>query len=247
MKLFKIFAGTFLALVFFVFTTQNVEASLVFIDKDGEVIIKVLSSEDSVELEIPQRDYLEVKDVVDEMPESNAKISLKKDGEEIKLNVSTSSGDKSLDVTNFRENVIEIEERAEAEKIFIGIEDGKFSIKQRGIVAQTDFEINIDPATAGLTLTTPSGLKFLSVLPRQAADSIFRSKLINKIPFGEKLEILELDGRDLAYVISGEKVVNVFNMFEYSIPVTIKVSASTGEILTIDEPSWLKIFGFLFV
>ncbi len=239
----------FVATLIFLFASKNQTlASLVVVGSDGEVTMTVLSVEDSIELEIPRAEYLEVKNVAESAPDQDAKISLfKKDGK-VNLNVSTNSGDKSLDVTNYKDAVIEIEKRPQAEKITIGILGENFTISQRGVVVETDYEINIDPKSADLTLSTPSGLRYLSILPRQAVDTILRSNTINRITRQNKVFLVEQNGGgDLSYKVSGEKVINLFDLFEYSVPVTSYVSASTGEILSTEQPEWLRVLGFLFV
>lgn len=241
-KVFILFAF----LLSFFFFTPEVHASLVVIDSQGKIIVNVLSIEDSIELEIPRRDFLEIKDIAADTPDPNAKISLTKVDGKVKLNISTSSGDKSLDVTNYKEEIVEIEERSEIERLTISVSDNKFTIEQKGVVAETDYEINIDPKSAGLTLTTPSGFRYLSILPRQAVETILRSKVINKISGSSKILLAEYSG-ELIYEVAGERVINLFNIFDYSVPVSARVSASTGEILTVEQPTWLRIFGFLFV
>ena len=228
----------------FLLSTSTVYASLVTIDGEGKVVVNVLSAEESIELEIPRSEYLEVKNIVAVTPDPNAKITLSKAGGIVKLNVSTASGDKSLDVTSYKEEIIEIEERPQAEKLVIGVVNGKFTIEQRNVVANTDFDIHIDPATAGLILETPSGFNYLSILPRQAVNSVLRSKTINRIGEDSTINIIETD-RQLSYEVAGEKVINVFNLFEYPVPVKAQVSASTGEILSVDQPTWLWVARFL--
>jgi hypothetical protein len=225
----------------------STKASLVRVGESGDVIVKVLSSEDSIALEIPQSDYLEVKNIAKEIPDPESKISLVKDNGEIMLKVATKSGEKSLDVTNYEDEVIEIEERPQTKKVAISITDNKFIIKQGGVSAVTDYEINIDPASARLTLATKSGLKFLSILPRQAVETMLRSKLVSRLNRQDRFEITEEEGGELAYVVSGEKTFNVFQLFEYAVPVVARVSASTGEILEIEQPQWLNKLNFLFV
>src|SRR4030042_1417021 len=116
MKSHKLLFASVLILISLLFSVKRVYATLVFINKQGELIVKVLSSE----------------------------------------------------------------ERAEIEKVTIELENDKFLIKQRSVVASTDYEININPKTAGISLKTPTGLKYLSILPRQAAETVLKSKLINK-------------------------------------------------------------------
>lgn len=245
MRTSKVFPSLIVSFLIFFLTSPLVHASLVTIDKEGRVIVKVLSVEDSIELEIPRREFLEVKNIVAETPDPDAKISLAKEDGRVQLNVSTSSGYKSLDVTNYKDDIVEIEERPAVERLTISILADKFTIEQAGVVAETDYEINIDPQTAGLTLETPTGFRYLSILPRQATEVVLRSRYINRIEGQGKLVISE-EGRELLYKVSGERVINLFNIVEYSVPVSARVSASTGEVLSVEQPTWLRVLGFLF-
>ena len=247
MKSHKLLFASVLILISLLFSVKRVYATLVFINKQGELIVKVLSSEDTLELSIPRRDYLAVKEITQDTSDPEAQINLyKKDGK-IELNISGKTGDESLDITNYQDEVIELEERAEIEKVTIELENDKFLIKQRSVVASTDYEININPKTAGISLKTPTGLKYLSILPRQAAETVLKSKLINKIDIKTRIPLNEEGGRELAYEVKGEKVINLLNIFNYSVPVSAKISAANGEVLQVQQPTWLKVFGFLFV
>ncbi len=243
MKVAKTFLVFFLSFIFLI-STSSAYASLVTINEEGRVVINVLSAEESLELEIPRGEYLEVKNIVSVTPDPEAIITLSKDGGKVKLNVSTASGDKSLDVTSYKDEIVEVEERPQAEKLVIGVRDGKFTIAQRDVVAITDYDINIDPQGARLALETPSGLAYLSILPRQAVNSVLRSKIINRIGGDGALSIIETN-RELSYEVAGDKVINVFNLIEYPVPVKVNVSASTGEILSVDQPTWLRVIRFL--
>ena len=148
-------------------------------------------------------------------------------------------------MTNYQDEIVEIEERPEVERFTISLSEGKFIIDQGGILAETYFTINIEPKTAELTLETPSGFRYLSILPREAVETILRAKTINRLKEGSKLIISE-QNRELSYEIFGDRVIDVFNLVEYSVPVSSRVSASTGEILSVNQPTWLRILGFLF-
>ena len=210
------------------------------------MIIKVLSAEESIGLEIPQSEFLEVKNILSETPDSNAKISLVKNEGKTTLNVTSSSGNKSLDITNYKDEILVVEERPEVQKLTFFVSGDKFTLVQRGVYAETDYQINIDPISAKLTLETPSGLRYLSVLPHQATDVVLKANFINRIDDEKRLTIRE-EGSELTYEVFGDKVFNIFNLFEYGVPVSAKVSASTGEILSIEGPTWLKVINFLFV
>lgn len=221
-------------LVLFFLSISSVDASLVVVDSEGKVIWKVLSSQDPLALDIAERGEIEVKKVA--AGEASTSIALKKEGENFFLN--------DLEVTNWNDNLVEIEERGEVKKILIGTQGDKFTIEQNGIIAMTDFSINIRPRENELSVTTDSGAIFLSILPIEAAESALRSRFISRVD--KKGIFLSEEVGVLAYRIEGEKVFNFFNLFEYSIPVTAHVSASTGEILAVKGPEWFKIFSFLF-
>lgn len=245
MRIFRFAFVVLVTLSLFVGFSKSVDASLLLINKEGKIILRVLSSQDTAGLEIPRREYLAIKAVADQTSDSDAKVSLSKLDGKVTLDVSSSSGEKSLDVTNYQDEIVEVEERPEVERYTISLDEGKFIIDQDGISAETYFPININPQTAGLTLETPSGFRYLSILPREAVETILRAKTINRLKEGSRLVISE-QNRELSYEIFGDKVIDIFNLLKYSVPVSSQVSASTGEILSVNQPTWLRILGFLF-
>lgn len=242
----KFTASLFISLITLFLSANLAYASLININKEGKVVINVLSAEESIGLEIPQSDFFEVRNIISETPDADAVITLAKTDGKSTLKVSSNSGDKSLDVTNYKDEVLVVEERPEVQKLTFFVSGDKFTLVQRGVYAETDYQINVDPTSAKLTLNAPSGLRYLSVLPRQATDAVLRANFINRIDEGKRLIIKE-EGSDLTYEVFGDKIFNIFNLFEYGVPVSAKVSASTGEILSIEGPTWLKVINFLFV
>ena len=246
MRFSRLLVIFFLALGLNILFTKIISASLLIIDKDGEIVVNVLSEEDDITLQIPDRELIAVKDVATGEVDEDTRVTLTKGNDGVMLNILGGQQGRSLDVTNYQDSVVEIEERPRVEKIAISVSGDKFLINQRNVTAQTSYEIDIDPKSAGLTLKTPSGLRFLSILPREAIDTVLRSKLINRFTKENSLTIEEMDA-ELAYRVDGERVFDLFNVFEYSLPVTTKISATTGEIISIDSPKWLRFVAFLFV
>lgn len=244
MKKNIIIFNTFLLFFLFLFA-KEIKASLITVTSEGNVIINVLSSEESIELEVEKSD-IEIKEVVENSFEPGSKISLLREEGKAKLSVLAGSKEQVLDISDYKNSVVEIEERPEVEKIIIAVKENLFTIEQRGITAETDLSIDINPDNAGITVETPYGFKFLSILPKEAVDIILRSKYINHIEKENNIQLLE-EEKDIAYKIDGEKIINLFNLFEFATPVSAKVSASTGEVLNIEQPTWLKVIGFLFV
>ena len=215
------------------------------INEKGEVIWKVLSSTDSISLSIPERAQLEVIDVAASSETTgDAKISLGKENGSISLSINSSDGNRSLDVTNWQDDLIEVEERGETKKLAIRIVDGEFNIEQKGISVTTSYPININPEKNEISVQTPSGVRFLSVLPIEAAESALRAKVITRFT-DKKARLEEGNTGELVYVLSGEKVLNLFNIMDYPVEVEASVSVLTGEIVHVDQPPWLVVLSYL--
>jgi hypothetical protein len=67
MKVAKTFLVFILSFIFLI-STSSAYASLVTINEEGRIVINVLSAEESLELEIPRGEYLEVKNIVSVTP-----------------------------------------------------------------------------------------------------------------------------------------------------------------------------------
>lgn len=239
----KLPVAFFLSFFFLFFLGSSfADASILSINKDGEIVWKVLSEQDGVDLEVPVHSYIEVKKAGEESVDPKSSVELSKNGDKISLYVLKDNEKRQIDITSHNTDLIEVEERAEIQKISIGIKDDKFSLKQRGFFALTEFPIKIDPVSARLSIGTNSGDRFLSILPYEAVQGVLRTKLISRVD-DNTLEIIE-ENRELQYSFSGEKVFNIFNFYEYAIPVSLKVSATTGETVLIEGPDWYKVIGF---
>jgi len=240
----KIFVSVILIFLFVLIFPLSVSAKLLSIQSDGELVWSVLSSGTDVDLEIPKASYIEVKEAAKLKPEKDTKILLQKDGEKISMIVSANEQERELDITGWEDSVVEIEERPELQRVSINIVESRFAIKQKGIVAFTDYPISIDSKTAKLSVTTESGDRLVSILPYNAIESLVRTKIITRIAEGG-IDLIEVD-RELAYKVNGEKLLNLFNIYEYPVQMNVTVSASTGEIVEVDAPGWYKAISFLF-
>lgn len=237
-KLVFAVALTFL-LVFF---TNQVKASIVVVDLEGRLIINVLSSEDTLAL-IPKSDYLEVKEVSGGGVLEKGEIQLSNSQGKVTLNILTDNGEKDLNVTNINDNLVEIETKDEAKNLKIKAEGDKFLLEQSGLIASTLYPIKINSKEKHIYVLTPTGERYLSFLPLDAAQSALRARIISKLNY-ENMEISESEGK-LTYNIKGEKIINIFNIVNYSYPVNVNISAQTGEVVSDTTPIWLKILGFV--
>src|SRR3989344_3480571 len=182
---------------------------------------------------------MEVKSVASNSGSNLSTISLTKLEDKISMEVSSGSETRNLELSNWEEDLVELEERPEVKNIKIGIVEDKFSIRQKRITALTDFPLTIDSESAKLTLATSTGDKYLSILPLDAVETLMKSKLMTNVK-DNRIEIVEEES-DLQYKIAGEKVFNLFDLYNYPVGVTSHVSASTGEILSVDGPTWFKV------
>lgn len=236
-----LFSVLFLIILFY---PKEIFASSLFkVNSDGSLTFNVLSSEDSLALGLPQKSSLEVKEVAGRTPDYQ-NIILKKEGSG---KYSLYLGEKNaLDITNWRDSVIEIEEKEETKKVDVLLSDGKFLLKQSDLLVSFDFSLKLRPKEKELLVETPFGDKLLFVMPYDAALITLRSRALSKVKKDEPFELVE-ENRDLVYQIKGSKTLDFFGFYKSDFPVVVKVSASTGEIVFVDEPWWLRLASFLMV
>lgn len=221
-------------IIFFLFlflliniTTSKVSAALVDVNPQGKLVWQVLG--DST---------IQVKKIaLNIAPSTNTQVILNNSDGKVMLN--------GVDVTNLKETLVDVEARGSANELKIGQNNGQFTLVENGIVANTGFPITIDPVDATLTVTTPTGARLLSILPYEAILSLMRAKLIDQVN-GKQINLSETQSGELQYGVNGTRHINLFNLTKIDVDIHSSVSATTGEILKLDEPQWLKVFGFLF-
>ena len=233
-----------LCLVFFAFMPKIALASVVSVDKNGNIVWNVLSAEDSLGVVKPQT--LTVTSVsLANTAGSSAEISLSRLDGRVSLDVKDNGQNKSLDVSGLTGDVIDIEARPQVQSLKIGLLEDKFSLIQGDVIATTVFPISVDPKTASLSVLTDSGNRYILIFPRDAFSDAVRAKIISKL--GQNgVSLLENAKGELNYHLSGVKTINIFNLATYDVPTTADISATTGEVLKIDQPVWYRLLSFLF-
>lgn len=240
----KLLLATSLVFGLLFLSADATHASYLVVNSKGELVWKVLSVETP---SAEQPSEIKVKDVLNTRSYQNPKISLFKDGDRLQLLVASKEGEKKIDVTDFDQDIVEVEERPHTQKFTVGVGEGnKFFLKQEGIEVVTDFPIIINAEKGEISVLTPTGYRFISVLPKEAIEVLLRTKLITKISKTEKPLMTEGEHGQLIYKVSGEKVVNMFNLFNLEVPVKGEVSVLTGEVVSVEQPVWLRLFGFIF-
>lgn len=230
----------FMAVVLCLFLfPQTVKASLVEITNDGYVKLNVLSATDEIALGMPKSDILSVKSAVSEIPNEIPTVSLASEGGRINLNVATNAGENNLDVTDFKGDVLEIEERPTIKKIAIAISEGKFLITQGTISALCEFPIEVNATDAKMTIKAPTGNRVVAVFPADAVESLAKAKILSRL--NSNLLLSENEKGDLYYYFDGAKTLSFFGLFNINIPIKGSISAITGEVLSIEGLDWSKL------
>ena len=223
-------------------------ASLLIKTKTGMIYWNVLSREDELAFGLPKRESLEVTNVLENpILSSDSKISLLRSSDKIILRVESNGVKKQIDVSNYGDEIVEIEERGEPQTIRISALPEGFSISQKGITAVTGYSISIEAERQELSVETGSGLHYISVFPFDAVANVVKANIINRLDPQGRVTLSEEDVGEISYVIEGERVIKLFNIFSFDVPVITKVSASTGQVLKVDQPIWLSFFGFILV
>ena len=229
--------------VAFIFLTsaKQAEASLLVIDKEGNINWKVLSYESSLALDVPGDTDIEVIKFADDTVNGKTIVTLKKENDRIIL---SEVGGRELDVSSWEDGVIEVEERGDIRKLKVTIDDGKFVLEQDGVKAITEYPIEIDAKENKISVVTDTGYKYLALLPYDAAQSFLRTKIATNVNAGD-MKVVEYE-KDITYLVNGEKVVNLFNIYDLKLDVSAYISASTGEVMMVD-PSWLGVVNYLLI
>src|SRR3989344_5842044 len=147
------FLTAFAFLLLLISPKEAQAASFLIVNKDGTITWSVLSSEDDFSLSVPAPSSMEVKSVASNSDSNLSTISLTKLEGKISMEVSSGSETRNLELSDWNEDLVELEERPEVKSIKIGVVEDRFSIRQKRITALTDFPLTIDSESAKLTLT----------------------------------------------------------------------------------------------
>jgi hypothetical protein len=231
--------------VIFFTSDGTADAAILVIKDNGSLTWNVLASETD------SKDRIEKLKIVSlfsgTAADGETQVALKREGDKLTLNVQSVGGDKQVDVTGLSEEIIEVEQTQKAKRLAISHEDDKFLIMQQGTTAQTPYEIIVDAKLKHVSLQTPTGVRFITVLPAEAVESVIKANLIDKVVGDqERIDLTEGASGELEYQMNGSKNINLFNLVDITAPIKISVSATNGEVLSTEKPNWYKILGFLF-
>jgi hypothetical protein len=237
-------AYIFLAVFFLLFLPEQANAQLLVVTKGGAVEPMVLAETDVLDLEIPQNE-IDVKKVANARFNKDSLITLSRTNGKVNLTVESDKGKEEMELGEWKESLIEIEERPQTQKVSIGVYDDNFSLENKGIIALTQYALKVDAKSARIIASTESGERFVAIMPYSAVETLVKSGIVSNFPLDSKILLTEVDS-ELVYIIEGEKNLNFFNLYFHPVAVEGFVSALNGEVVEVRQPKWLGILGFLF-
>lgn len=229
----KLLPALLLCAVLFSLSAKTAFGALLTFSPKGLVYWNVLGLESS---------SLEVKKIANDLAANqNTSVALLNNGGKVFLSY---DGQKQVDLTGYRENIVEVEEQNPAKTLHIKATDSGFAITQKNVTVDTTFPIKINSRDNRLSVETASGERFLTVLPYEAVNQIVRTNLITKLISGS---LIEKEEGEVVYEVAGEKEIVLLKIFIVAVPVKVEVSALTGSVITIDQPLWYSVVDFLLV
>lgn len=123
------------------------------------------------------------------------------------------------------------------------------AIKRASVSAETVFPLSIDPITHELTITTPSGVKQVTVLPDQAVHALIESKLMTNVASQSSTDSAETTqvatltelNNQAVFEIQGVSQKHFFGLFPVGFAKTAFVSATTGQVVQLNESALNKL------
>lgn len=116
-------------------------------------------------------------------------------------------------------------------------------LRKGGVEAETELPISVDPTTHELTVTTPAGEKTVTVLPDAAVQNILAHKTLTSIQtevssesgeINQKANLTEINNEPV-FAVNGISQKNLLGLFPVGFTKTAFVSATSGQIVKVDE------------
>lgn len=150
----------------------------------------------------------------------------------------------------------EIEDELEKDGIKISTGSGKPIFAKNNIAALTDFPLSVDVGTNRLIVTTPAGMKVVTVLPDQAVKNLLATGIVNNIEESDPnltsevgqlsgVVKLEIRNNEVVYRVKGTKIHNLLGFIPVDTSTTAFVSAETGQPVAQEQSLLANIIDLL--
>lgn len=135
---------------------------------------------------------------------------------------------------------LEIEESTKEAKVKVKAKNERYYIAKAKVAAKTNFPLSVDLETNELIVTTPAGLKRVTVLPDQAVMNMLGDDIFDVVSdiktsgdpeVESEIEMVTNDDGTLVYKIEGTSNKKFFGVIPVAIEKEVEVSTETGEVL----------------
>lgn len=178
------------------------------------------------------------------------KFEIKNGEVEVETKVKEAENETELESGAENEAVREVEAELEKADLKIATAPGQIALVNKGVGALTNFPLSVDPTTRQLTVTTPKGVKVVTVLPQKAVDNMLAAHIMDDV-VGEKVNnslasipnLVKLETRNgvLGFDIKGTKTHKLLGFIPIKTGVEAFVSAENGQVVETNESFLAKI------
>lgn len=167
----------------------------------------------------------------------NGNSSIEISSEDGKLSIKAKN-ENGTEVQLQEDSLEKINEALKNEDIEIATTSGRgFLLRKGQFEAETHFPLSINPTTNELTVTTPAGVKIVTVLPDQAVNNLLQKRLIDNVASSSASTgiVLGLFNNQPTFQINGTDDKKLLGLVPVSVYKTSYVSAQTGQVLQVNE------------
>lgn len=185
--------------------------------------------------------------------EGGTKLRLERRDDRVIIKLENEAGEELELPEEAEDEIFKIEDREDKNQVRVTSLGNKFVIVRSQTGAQTDFPVTVNLNTNELTVTTPAGVKIVTILPDQAVANMLATNIIDQVrglAFTQDVQQVATNAASLKDVInltSTREGVLVYEIpgvsserFLGFIPVEVQktavVSAETGELIEINKP-----------
>jgi hypothetical protein len=206
----------------------------VLIDREGSVFATVLSEQSSTVSD-------SINDVKTKLVKEVERVLVASSSEFSKITLKDRDSESVVEVT--RGDVLaKIEHDDSRDNVQVVKTPQGLAIEQGGVLAHTTYEVEVDSGTKSLMLNTPTGVRYLNLLPADSLSLLTKSKIISD---ANRIDIVEDESGGLLYSVSGVKTFDVIKNIPIVADVKVFVSATEGGVEKIEMPFWAEFLNLV--
>lgn len=118
----------------------------------------------------------------------------------------------------------------------------ELTIQQKNVNASTKLPLQVDTQTHVVSVQTPTGIQTVSVLPDQALKGANDKISTTIAPTKSDLTLTSENGK-ATYVVNQERTGRLFGAFNLTFPSQVKLSATDGKTVSVQQSPFFTIFG----